>query len=76
MARGISNYFGELIRNLRLAAGLSQESLADLCDLHRTYIGAIERGEKTVTIETAKKLADGLDISLTELFKRLDQLLR
>lgn len=76
MARGISNHFGELIRNLRLAAGLSQESLADLCDLHRTYIGAIERGEKTVTIETAKKLADGLDISLTELFKRLDQLLR
>lgn len=76
MARGISNHFGELIRNLRLAAGLSQESLADLCDLHRTYIGAIERGEKTVTIETAKKLADGLDISLTELFKRLDQLIR
>ncbi len=76
MAEGISNRFGELIRNLRLAAGLSQESFADLCDLHRTYIGAIERGEKTVTIETAKKLADGLGISLTELFKRLDQLHR
>lgn len=64
--------FGELVRNLRLTAGLSQEALADKCGLHRTYVGAIERGEKAVTIETAEKLATGLDLSLSDLFARLD----
>ena len=65
--------FGCLIRDLRLSAGLTQESLADLCDLHRTYIGAIERGEKTVTIETANKLASAFGLSLGQIFVKLDE---
>ncbi|HET6385749.1 MAG TPA: helix-turn-helix transcriptional regulator [Armatimonadota bacterium] len=45
------------MRRLRTNVALSQESLAAVCGLHRTYVGAIERGEKTMTIETAGKLA-------------------
>ena len=70
----LSVRFGCLIRDLRLSAGLTQESLADLCDLHRTYIGAIERGEKTVTIETANKLAFAFSLSLGQIFVKLDEL--
>lgn len=62
---------GIRIKELRIQKGLSQEALADLVGLHRTYIGSVERGEKTITISSAKKIADGLEISLSELFKGL-----
>ena len=61
------------MRRLRKAAGLSQEGLADLCGLHRTYIGSIERGEKTVTIATANKIADALGLRLWQLLRRMDE---
>jgi transcriptional regulator with XRE-family HTH domain len=64
---------GILIRQLRRAAGMSQEAFADHCGLHRTYVGSIERGEKTVTIETANKLARALGLSLSELFRLLEK---
>lgn len=67
----LTQNLGELVRNMRLAKGLSQEEFATRCDLHRTYIGFIERGEKTVTIETADKIAKGLGIKLAELFSCL-----
>lgn len=67
----ITTRFGLRIRSLRLAQGESQEAFADLCGLHRTYIGAIERAEKTVTIETAQKLAVALGMSLSTLFQGL-----
>lgn len=51
---------------------LSQEEFADQCGLHRTYIGAIERGEKTVTIETALKLAKALNLTLSQIFAALE----
>jgi len=63
---------GTIIRRLRLEAGLSQEAFADLCGLHRTYVGCVERGEKVITIETASKIAGALGISLAQLFKPLD----
>ena len=47
----------------------SQEELAFRCGVHRTYIGAIERGEKSPTLNTVKKIADGLGLSIIELFK-------
>jgi len=65
--------FGRLVRRLRVALALSQEDFADLCGLHRTYIGAIERGEKTISIETASKLAKALHIPLSELFLLLEK---
>jgi transcriptional regulator with XRE-family HTH domain len=64
--------FGELIRRRRQKAELSQEELAGVCEIHRTYVGFIERGEKTVTIETANKLAFALGLTLSELFRELE----
>ncbi len=73
MRRGaLTGRFGSLVRELRAQRGLSQEEFALLCDLHRTYVGSIERGEKTVTIETAQKLADALGVPLSEMFARLE----
>ena len=63
---------GTLIRLLRNAAGWSQEELAARCGLHRTYIGAIERGEKAITITTADKLAHALGMTLAQLFTQLE----
>ncbi len=69
----LARRLGTLIRQLRLEEGLSQEEFADLCGLHRTYIGLIERGEKTITIETAQKIAMALKMPLSQLLLRLEQ---
>ena len=50
---------------------LSQEAFADLCGLDRTYIGGIERGERNVALVNLEKIADALDLSLSELFRRV-----
>ena len=59
---------GEHIRELRKESGLSQEDFADHCGLHRTFMGSVERGEKAITVESARKIAIGLGIKLSELF--------
>jgi len=61
-----------IIRGLGVKQGMSQEEFADRCSLHRTYIGSIERGEKTITIETAYKIAQALGMPLSQLFRRLE----
>jgi transcriptional regulator with XRE-family HTH domain len=68
----LARRFGALIRELRQEAQLSQEEFADRCELHRTYIGSIERGEKTITIETAYKIAKALGMPLSRIFQRLE----
>lgn len=65
---------GIVLKNLRLASGLSQDELARRCGLHRAYVGAVERGEKNITVETAARLTRGLGISLSSLFARYEQL--
>jgi transcriptional regulator with XRE-family HTH domain len=67
--RPISHVFGERIRHLRTEKGLSQEQLAELADLHRTFIGRIERGETNVTLENIKKLSRGLRVHIAKLFE-------
>ena len=52
----------------RKEMGISQEALADLAGLHRTYVGAIERCERNVSIDNIEKLATALDADITELF--------
>jgi transcriptional regulator with XRE-family HTH domain len=64
--------FGALVKQLRIEKGFSQEEFALRCNLHRTYIGPIERGEKNITLETAYKLAQALDISLSSLFLKIE----
>ena len=64
----IRRRFGTRIRRLRTERGLSQEAFADKAGLHRTYIGAIERGEQNLSLANIERLAATLEISLAELF--------
>lgn len=68
----LTRRFGALVRQIRLEKGMSQERLAELCGLHRNYIGAIERAERTPSIVTADKLAKALDLTLFGLFLKLE----
>ena len=60
--------FGEKVRDIRKEKGLSQEQLAFKADLHRTYIGMIERAEKNITLVNIEKIANALTISINDLF--------
>lgn len=57
----------ENIRAFREANALSQEAFADLCGLHRTYIGSVERGERNVTLSTLEVFASVLGVSVPQL---------
>jgi len=61
--------FAENLKRLRLANELSQEALADLAGLHRTYIGSVERGERNISIDNIERLATALECDVKELFK-------
>lgn len=61
--------FGNNVRKFRLKRNLSQEKLAELSDLHRTYIGGIERGERNLSLKNIYKIAEALNIKVSELFK-------
>lgn len=59
--------FGQRVRALRAAAGLTQEELGTAAGLHRTYIGGVERGERNVSLMNILRLADGLQVDPGEL---------
>jgi len=59
--------FGERVREIRKEKGLSQEELAHKADLHRTYIGMIERAEKNITLVNIEKIAKALEVNIKEL---------
>lgn len=61
--------FGRRIRLLRKAKGFSQESFADHANIHRTYMGGIERGERNPTLTTICRIAEALEIAPSELLK-------
>jgi transcriptional regulator with XRE-family HTH domain len=63
----ISRAFGQVVRKRRETRGLSQEKLAELAGIHRTYISSIELGKVRLGLEIAKKVADGLGVKLSEL---------
>lgn len=65
----IAAKFGQRIRYFRKERRLSQEQLAELCELHPTYIGQLERGEKNPTIETMLQLCKGLQVTPERLFE-------
>lgn len=61
--------FGEKVRDLRKAKGYSQESFADHANIHRTYMGGIERGERNPTLATICRLAEALGVKPSDLLK-------
>lgn len=61
--------FGRNVRRLRRAQDLSQEALGFACDLHRTYIGAVERGECNIALGNMERIAAGLGVDLLELLR-------
>jgi transcriptional regulator with XRE-family HTH domain len=60
--------YGKRVRQIRKDKGVSQEKLAELAELDRTYISDIENGKRNVSIETVYKIAKALDISLKYFF--------
>lgn len=65
----IRRRFGRAIRKSRKKLGVSQEEFADMCGLHRTYMGGIERGERNVSLINIQRIARALKIPLSELFR-------
>ncbi|PJF27811.1 MAG: XRE family transcriptional regulator, partial [Phototrophicales bacterium] len=64
--------FGKIIAFLRKNRGWSQEDLASRANLHRTYIGSIERGEQNISLKNIIRLTEAFDISLADLFSYWD----
>lgn len=61
--------FAKRVKTLRTERGLSQEKFALKIDMDRTYLASVEAGKRNISIRNIKKIADGLEITLEELFK-------
>lgn len=64
--------FGRRVRDLRHERGLSQEQLAELADLHRTYVSSLERGQRNVSLDNIHALAHALGVGPRDLFPEGD----
>lgn len=69
MTNNVKEKFARKLISIRKERGLSQEELALLCGVDRTYVGRIERMERTPSLVVLQKFADGLGMSLIELLK-------
>lgn len=67
----IQNEFALRIKELRTQSGLSQEKFALKINMDRTYYASIEAGKRNLSLKNIKKIADGFEISLEELFKNM-----
>jgi transcriptional regulator with XRE-family HTH domain len=59
--------FGRNVRKHRHEKGISQEDLAEICSLHRTYISSVERGERNISLQNIVKIARALNVTLQDL---------
>jgi len=66
---GLNKIVASNVKKLRKKMGISQENLAEKCGLHRTYIGAIERSERNITLKTLENIAERLGVSPQDLLK-------
>jgi len=64
--------FARNLRKIRQSQGISQEKLADLCDLHRTYVSSVERGERNIAVDNMERLAIALGVDIRELLEPND----
>ncbi len=62
---------GETIRTFRKKAGLTQERLAEHADLNYKYLGEVERGEKTISVEALSRIAKALNVRMTKLVEKI-----
>lgn len=67
----IQKTFGQKVQQLRKENGLSQEKFALSIDMDRTYFASVEAGKRNIAIKNIQKIADGLGVSLSELFENL-----
>ena len=65
--------FGTELRRIRQEQNRSQESFADDCGIHRTYVGNVERAEKVVSIDMARRLVSNLGLSLSQFFEGMGE---
>lgn len=73
--RGVNDLLkrlGQRIRELRNEKGWSQEEFADVCGVHRTYMGHLERGEKNLSFRSIMRVASALDVPLSVLFSGIE----
>lgn len=68
----LENIFGQVLKNLRIEAGYSQEKLALDCELDRTYISMLERGKRQPTLKTIFTLCDKLNCSPSEMVRHVE----
>lgn len=69
MEGDLQRIVGRNLRNFRLQHGYSQEAFADHMGVHRTYFGAVERGERNLTLQTLEKIAIFLDVDPRDLLR-------
>jgi len=69
---GLQQRVGLRLRKLRERRGWSQEEFADICGLHRTYVGSVERGERNLTLNSLQTLAKALKVRMADILKGLD----
>ena len=70
MSSNARQIFAQRLRQIRQIRGLSQEELADMAGLHRTYVGSVERSERNVSIDNMERLAKALEVDITELLRK------
>lgn len=61
--------FARKLKAERLARGISQEGLAELAGLHRTYVGSVERGERNIAVDNMESLANAMGLDICDLLK-------
>lgn len=65
----VTKKFGLRVKELRVALGISQEKFALSIDMDRTYLASVENGKRNISLNNISKIANGLNISLEELFR-------
>ena len=70
----ISERFGQVIKAVRERQGISQEKLAELAEIDRTYVSMIERGKRQPTLEVASRVAGALSMRLSEIIRRAEKI--
>lgn len=67
MSSNARKVFAKRLRQIRQIKGISQEELADMAGLHRTYVGSVERSERNISIDNMDRFAKALEVDIIEL---------